>query len=803
MAEDDSAQPVPSRRPLIIYLAVQATLLLTSVALPPIPGSGVRLAMVLGGTIVFLVGVARRRPTPWVAWWFVAAGTVLEVAASVTVAGVYGSGPRSNIAGAAPIVLAALVLPAIAIGFVLLSRASPYGGTADILDATVTGIAGFLLVWTFAVEPTLGQGRFNLAAGVTYSIGMLVVLALTAKLAFGGGLQHGALRLLLCAMMLLLASSVLLLLPAVTNEAITSNRAGGILRACYGAVLGAVGLHPALGEPRSRTGRTLLAMSPRRIALYAVFALVTPTAWAVQLADSGAEITHNPGGFWAPIGASAVLLVLVVLRLTLVARLAQQRTSELARRSAALSTAVGEQRELQQQLAYRAGHDPLTGLANRAVLLDRLDGLYRRPGDYGEHGMLMLDLDGFKDINDTLGHPTGDELLAEVGRRLQRAAPAGATLARLGGDEFVVLLENTSAAKTREWAEKALAAVEQVYSIGGREMFLTASVGVLTTGGDLPRPTPSEMLRDADLAMYAAKEAGRNRIMMFKPEFRAARLHQTRVSSALRRALTEQEFVLHYQPIVELDTRRVRAVEALLRWHPPGAGLITPAEFIPIAEGNGLIVPIGTWVLETALSDARRWYLEHHISVSVNVSGRQLDDPGFTDIVLRALSGADLPGDALILEITESTLVTSAHAAVLHQHLRRLREAGVRVAVDDFGTGYSSLSYVSDLPIDIVKIDKAFTRPPSGPGGSPQDWAFTKAILELVDSLQMLAIAEGVETVEQADALRFLHCPLVQGYLFARPVPAEAIDRTLAGPGPSLIRATGPNPHRDHDEVAG
>jgi diguanylate cyclase (GGDEF)-like protein len=508
-------------------------------------------------------------------------------------------------------------------------------------------------------------------------------------------------------------------------------------------------------------------------------------------------------GFSIPIATSAVLLLLLVVRLTLIARVAQSRAGELAGRSAALSRAVSEQEELQQQLTYRATHDPLTGLSNRAVLGERLEELLRSPDRQGGHALLLLDLDGFKDINDTLGHPTGDELLVAVARRLRETVPPDATLARLGGDEFVVLLENTAPDRAHQWAEILLAAIGRTYSIGERELFLTTSVGVFNIDPKQPPPTPSDVLRDADLALYAAKEAGKNKITVFQPELRDARMQHSRLNAGLRHALDNQEFVLQYQPVFDLNTGRITSVEALLRWLPHGGPLIPPAEFVPIAESSGLILPIGAWVLRTACQDARRWYDEYRISVSVNASGRQLDDPSFADTVLDALRDSGLPGEALIIEITESTLVTASHTPNLYEHLHRLRARGVRSAIDDFGTGYSSLSYVAELPIDVVKIDKSFTQAPSGPDFVPHEWAFIKAILKLVESLHLVAIAEGVETPAQAEALRILRCPWVQGFHFARPVSAEAIDRTLAGSGPTLARVANHGPRDRYATSAG
>jgi diguanylate cyclase len=785
---DALARPGRAWRPLAIYAVLQALLLLANYVAPHPANGVIRIVIVSAGTAVFTVGVATRRPQPLAGWSFVAAGAVFELASALAVTAVYGFRPGIDISALVPVVLAGMVLPLYAVGLILLSRVSPYGGVADMVDAVMVAVGGFLLVWTFLVEPALTTSGFNAEGAVVYLVGALVVFAIAIKLVFGGGLGDRSVRLLLLGVFLLLAVTVVALLPALNTSAIRANRPGGELWAFYGAVIGGVGLHPYLTQTRRRREHRARGLSFRRVALYAVLALIAPMAWAVELTASGQRLGRHVFGFSVPIATSAVFLLLLVVRLGLIARLAQGRAGELAGRSAALSKAVSEQEELQKQLAYRAMHDPLTGLSNRTVLTERLDDLLSRPDGWGGHALLLLDLDGFKDINDTLGHPIGDELLVRVAQRLRDSTPAGATLARLGGDEFVVLLENTDPAQAHQYAQALLAAIGRTYSIGGRELFLTTSVGLYNIDQNQPRPTTSDVLRDADLALYAAKEDGKNRITAFHPELREARLEHTRLNAGLRHALVNDEFVLHYQPIIDLESGRIRSVEALLRWRPGRGPLISPADFIPIAETTGIILPIGAWVLRTACQVARRWYEDYQISMSVNVSGRQLDDPGFADTVTAALAESGLPGAGLIIEITESTLVTSSHTPTLHEHLRRLRDFGVKVAIDDFGTGYSSLSYVAELPIDIVKIDKSFTQASSAPEFVPQEWAFTKAILQLVESLHMVAVAEGVETPAQEEALRTLRCPLVQGFHFARPVPAEAIDRTLRGFGPSLTR---------------
>jgi diguanylate cyclase (GGDEF)-like protein len=527
--------------------------------------------------------------------------------------------------------------------------------------------------------------------------------------------------------------------------------------------------------------------------LFVALALLAPLDVVVHFRraqESGVRLV----AVLVPSLAATLILLLLVIRLALIARVAATRSDELASQSASLAQAMADQDDLQRTLAYRALHDPLTGVANRYVLTDRMDRLAERPSGHGQ-ALMMLDLDDFKEINDTHGHPVGDQALIEVAQRLIRTIPSRSVLVRLGGDEFGILLEDTPGSAARSMAERIVEALRSPFFVAGRELFLSASVGlVVTAEGERPARA-SEGLRDADQALYAAKAAGRNRATEFHTGLRDERLHQARLTSELRHAVSQEELLLHYQPIVAMHNGRIVGVEALARWPGRGQEMVSPSEFIPVAEQAGLIVDIGTWVLRQACRDVGPWHVEHGLTVSVNVSGRQLDDPSFADVVVDTLVETDLPGSALVLELTESTLIENTADPVVRAQLDRLRGHGVQVAIDDFGTGYSSLSYITRLPVDMVKIDSSFTPSADGLEAQHQPWTVVHAILQLISSLRLSAVAEGIETREQADVLRQLECAYGQGYYFSPPIPADRIDDLLrdvaAGHDPTGTRLGG------------
>ena len=430
-------------------------------------------------------------------------------------------------------------------------------------------------------------------------------------------------------------------------------------------------------------------------------------------------------------------------------------------------------RAMSLEAAHWANHDFLTGLPNRALLMDRISQAIALAQRHSEQvAVLFLDLDGFKHINDSLGHAVGDRLLQSVAMRLREQVRTSDTVSRQGGDEFVVLLSGAA-----EWmdaatvAKRIVAAIGDVHRLDGQNLNITTSIGITVFPAD--GDDADSLIKNADTAMYQAKENGRNGIQFFRPEMNVRAVQRQSLEQDLRLALGRGEFVLHYQPKIDLASGAVIGAEALIRWLHPTRGLVPPAQFIPIAEQSGLIVPIGRWVLREACGQMRAWRaagmpLRH---MAVNVSAVDLNDPGFFDYVLEVLDDTGLDAELLELELTETVLMKNigATAAVL----QRLRELGVRVALDDFGTGYSSLSYLLRFPIDSLKIDQSFVHQISAKSGSP----IVAAIISMARSLKLRVVAEGVETAVQLSFLHGLACEEAQGYYFSRPVgPVEFAD---------------------------
>ena len=436
---------------------------------------------------------------------------------------------------------------------------------------------------------------------------------------------------------------------------------------------------------------------------------------------------------------------------------------------------VVERERARSAIRWQAYHDALTSLPNRSLFQDQLAQTLAIAARHG-HGaaVLFLDLDRFKQVNDTLGHAAGDRLLQGVARRLAGCLHIGDTLARMGGDEFTVILPNiTHPEDALKVARKLLATLEVPLMVDGHDLFVSGSIGASIFPED--GQDAETLLRHADAAMYRSKAQGTG-CQLYAMEMDAAALERMTLESQLRQAVTRQEFTLYYQPQFEMSTGRIVGVEALIRWRHPTLGLVPPIRFIPLAEETGLILPLGKWILEEATRRAAAWrQAGHDLRIAVNLSARQFEQPDLANSVSLVLQESRLPADALELEMTESVLMTRGES--VQRTLHSLKALGVRIAVDDFGTGYSSLAYLRHFPVDVLKIDRAFVR---GLGCEEVDTAIVRAVVDLAHAVDLTVVAEGVETEEQRWILKRLGCDLTQGYLFSQPLPEEELLSSLS-----------------------
>lgn len=430
------------------------------------------------------------------------------------------------------------------------------------------------------------------------------------------------------------------------------------------------------------------------------------------------------------------------------------------------------------EVSHMAYTDALTGLPNRPLFMDHLIlALAQASRSNQKVAIFFLDLDRFKDINDSLGHSTGDMLLKSVAERVRHCVREGDTVARFGGDEFTLLIPKIDNVEdAAKIAQKIHETLKIPFSIADRELFVTASVGISVYPVD--GLDPETLVRNADTAMYRAKDSGRDNYQLYAPAMNARALERLALENMLRRALENEELVLFYQPLIEASTKQVVGLEALIRWQHPELGLLSPAHFINAAELSGLIVPIGAWVLSTACKQLKLWHkrIDSNLRVSVNLSARQFQQTNLVDEVTKVLDETGLPPEALELEVTESNAMQNAENTIYT--LRELKALRVGIAMDDFGTGYSSLSYLKRFPIDTLKLDRSFVRDVAS---DPSDAAIVSAVILMAHSLKLRVVAEGVETEEQLAFLQKQNCDVIQGYLFSPPLPVEKLEPFLIG----------------------
>jgi diguanylate cyclase (GGDEF)-like protein len=700
---------------------------------------------------------ARRTDTP-AAWRLLAAGFLLfTVGDAIWVW--YGSyGEEVPVVSLADAAYAGGYLP-LGAALVLFLRRGRQWDVDGLIDGAIVGVSVLVAVWLLVIEPGLGGDGSLVAQLLTslYPVADVMFLTVVGRLLIGRSRPVSPRMALLAAGFATTFAGDLAYL-VVTGGATTEYSHWFDVTWLAGYVLaGAAALAPGGTSRPHADSDTERGSGLARVVALAV-ALAVPGVLALVRA---AEPT---GSTLVLVGLSA--LALVVLVSTRLGRLVTRVRRQLV-----------DARLLHAELEHQATHDPVTGLRNRQSLTDELTAALARRGPGDALGLLFIDLDQFKAVNDTLGHGAGDRLLRAVADRLRGAVRAGEIVARFGGDEFVVLLpEVSSADEAVATAERLASVLRSPSQVGGDPVVVTATVGVVVT--DDPSATAGDVLADADAALLEGKHQGRDVVVAFTSSMRQHLDRWLETENALRRAIAQGELRLFYQPEVTLDGEVLFGVEALVRWQHPHRGLVLPGDFLPVAERSGLIVPLGRWVVEEACRQARRWHDdlgEAAPVISVNVSPIQLTREDLSAHIERHLALHGLPASALRVELTETALVNADPQVGVQ--LQRLRDLGIDVAMDDFGTGYFSLSHLKRLAVNLIKIDRSFV---AGLGQDRTDDAIVHAVVDLARRLGVRTIAEGVETVEQAILLREAGCDVAQGYLYARPMPAADLDALIA-----------------------
>ena len=699
-------------------------------------------------------GVRTYRPQPQ--WPWVA---VLGAFALFLVGGLLrvALGTLGDLSSERSIVPDVIILPGYAIiaaALAGLARAGRKGRAGDLdvlLDAVVAAMAVLALAWVFLVVPAFSQAGAPLAVRIllaAYPAASVFVVAMGARTAFSASRRPPlAFRLVLLASLALLVGDVVYMLADTRMVELPTH----VIDVAY--VLAFVAFTAAVVHPSVRkVGEVIPSdeVAPRRGRL--LFVAVALSVPAIVLITPSAVSD----------GGERLVLAGIVLALTVTA-------------SWRLFRALHQHAASQDRIAYQATHDNLTGLPNRVFLEEHLERVLDvTRGDGRDVAVVLLDLDRFKLVNDTMGHTTGDELLIAVAKRLAQNVRTADVVGRIGGDEFVVIAEGVDAAAARELAEGLRLSLRTPFTVRDAEVTVVSSFGLSIHSAASDLSQSEGLLRDADTAMYQAKAKGGDVVVVFDASMRERVASRLLLERELRLALERNQLAVHYQPKLRLSDRRVVGMEALLRWTHPSLGSVSPADFIPIAEDTGMIVEIGAWVVDQACAQLRLLHdlmaRPEMMSVSVNLSVRQLRDDSMIDHVARALLRHRVPASSLCLELTESMLMNDVDT--ISGHLAALRACGVKISIDDFGTGYSSLAYLRRLPVDEVKIDRTFVSAldREGPGAS-----MVAAVVAIANSLEITTVAEGVETEEEAEVLTELGCVDAQGFLFSPAVPSEAL----------------------------
>jgi diguanylate cyclase (GGDEF)-like protein len=740
-----------------VVLLAAIPILAGSFLLLPTDGSArsiVYPAFALFSMIVILASTHLRKPARSGSWRLVAVALGLLALGDITYTLLIIGGeeaPYPSLADAA-YVAGYVTLIAGAVG--LVRGRIPGGDRTPIIDAAILATGAGSISWIAIIQPSLDGAVDPIVSLVSmaYPAFDLILLALGLRVLLTAAARPRYIQFLVAGIALYFVADIVYAM-AVLNETYVDGHPVDAVWIVGVLLFGVAALHPSAVEPVSAIEANEARLSRPRFALLAMAALIAPAILVILEIQTGDDIAVGLVVEWT------VLFGLVLVR--------------LATTVDELGISLQQRRRLQGDLAYQAHHDPLTRLANRLLFEERLDkALATAPRTTA---LIFLDLDDFKTINDTLGHAIGDELLRILAGRIQRGLRGTDLAARLGGDEFAILVEGCEEpSMALAVAERTLATLRAPVSLAGRQLVSHASAGVaMGQAGS----TLTDLMRDADIAMYQAKSHGKDQVEGYQAAMHRQVVRGYELGTELSAAIEAKAFVLHYQPVVNLESGEIVGAEALVRWNHPERGLLGPYEFLPQAESSGQIHPLGRWILREACATAAGWPDRpngERPAISVNLASSQLLQPGLVEEVTEILAETGLPANKLILEVTESALVDLATARVA---LLRLRALGVQLALDDFGTGYSALSYLAELPFDIVKIDRSFV---AAIGQGRRVDALLEGILRLCAGLELVTVAEGIEERPQLDRLRDLGCQIGQGYFFARPVPAEDFEALLA-----------------------
>ena len=635
------------------------------------------------------------------------------------------------------------------------------------LDALIIAAGAGALSWAFLMAPYAADTSLDgisQAVAVAYPLTDVLLLAVIVRLALAPGSHSTSHRLLAVAIMCTFVGDIAYSIQSLHGTYYTGNIVDASWLTFYW-LMGAAALHPSMANVRQSVGAVTQQPSRSRLGILALAASLAPLTLVVQwLRDAPLDIPVIAG-------ASIFIFLVVLVRMERLVGSVQTKVIELKTQGEVLGRSLELREELEVQLRYQTLHDPLTGLANLNLFNDRLDhAIDRLIRTGGAVGVLFLDIDDFKVVNDTLGHDAGDRVLVALGQRMRGALRGTDVAARIGGDEFAILLDAmTTPEDARRAARRLLDALDGPLPIGGRTIKVHASIGVAST--EDPRMLGQDLLREADTAMYAAKNEGKHRYVLYESSMQDELFGELRLLAQLQAGIDRGEFRAFYQPVVQLPGGEIIGAEALIRWHHPDRGLILPGRFLPVAERAGTIFELDRWMLKEACRQAAGWNElagDRPFTVSINVSAESLQRVEIVDAVAYAVASARIDPHDVILEITESVLVRDVDDTI--QRLGRLKDVGVGIAIDDFGTGYSSLEHLRSFPVDVLKIDKAFV---DSVARGPEDAGFAKAIIMLADQLHLRTTAEGVETEDQATTLASLGAGSAQGWLYSKAVPAE------------------------------